>query len=216
MQTHKQAAADLNFAGRIFMETAAGVAVASLGQIVDGYAVVFGREGVINLRLLELDERLEFLRLVRAARRCVEQRFGPTVVFEHGASCSGTNVSCGVNRIHLHIVPFRGSALKDELGRTFQCKATASTIEQILGSLSSWSEDCPYFWVEDAKEVSLFSYGEKRESQVVRRAIARLVGLDDRWNWREYPTQEAAERVAQFLSSGLVLQPTNQLQAAVA
>src|SRR6266498_4722596 len=139
---------DMNFDGRIFMESASGTAVASLGQIVEGYAVVFGREDRISLRGLEKGDRREFLRFVRAARQRVEQRFGPTVMFEHGASCAGTDVSCGVNRIHIHIVPYTRPNLKNEIEKTFQCTATASTIEQMLEKLRSWEIDKPYFWIE--------------------------------------------------------------------
>ena len=75
----------------------------------------------------------------------------------------------------------------------------SSTIEQMLDELSSWETGRPYFWIEDRSGVFLFSYGEKRESQVVRRVIANQVGMDDRWNWREFPTQEEAECVAKEL-----------------
>lgn len=194
---------NMDFDDRIFMENASGVAVVSLGQIVEGYAVVFGREDRISLRSLDNHDRRHFLRFVRSARQRVEQRFGPTVMFEHGASCAGTNVSCGVDRIHVHIVPYTSRSLKNELKKAFQCVATASTIEQMLQQLSSWGIVRPYFWIEDRDGVSLFSYGKKRESQVVRRVIARHVGMDERWNWREHPTQDAAERVAKDLLTDL-------------
>ena len=205
---------DMNFDGRIFMESASGTAVASLGQIVEGYAVVFGREDRISLRGLEKGDRREFLRFVRAARQRVEQRFGPTVMFEHGASCSGTNVSCGVNQIHVHIAPYSGRPLKNEIEKSFQHKATGQTTDQMLEKLSSWGIDRPYFWLEDRGGVFLFSYGEKRESQVVRRVIAQQVGMDEQWNWREYPTQELAERVAKELLTGIALRPVDQLHPA--
>ena len=80
--------------------------------------------------------------------------FGITdVMFEHGASRAGTDVSCGVNRIHVHIVPYTGDSLKNEIGKTFKCRATAATIEQILEKLSSWDIDRPYFWIEDGEGV---------------------------------------------------------------
>jgi len=197
------------------MENSSLIAVASLGQLVEGYAVVFGEEDRISLRSLGKDERREFLRFLRSARQRVEQRFGPTVMFEHGASCAGTNVSCGVNRIHVHIVPYTGGRLKNEIGKSFQCKASISTIEQMLAELGSWETEAPYFWIEEGGGVFLFSYGEKRESQVVRRVLARQVGMDDRWNWREYPTQEAAERVAKELSTSVAPPSPDQLHAAV-
>lgn len=190
---------NINLDGRIFMENASSIAAASLGQIVEGYAVVFGREDRISLRSLENDDRRDFLRFVRTARQCVGQHFGSTVMFEHGASCAGTNVSCGVNRIHVHIVPYTGRPLNTEIEKAFQCTAISSTIEQMLETLSAWESNSPYFWIEEGGKVFLFSYGEKRNSQVVRRVIAQQVGMDDRWNWREYPTQEAAESVAREL-----------------
>jgi diadenosine tetraphosphate (Ap4A) HIT family hydrolase len=206
---------NMNFEGRLFMESVAGIAVASLGQIVEGYAVVFGMEDIINLRSLEEDGQREFLRFVRSARQRVEQRFGPTVMFEHGASCAGTNVSCGVNRIHVHIVPYTGRPLQNEAGKAFQCKASTLTIEQMLESLRSWETDSPYFWIEDGGKVFLFSYGAKRESQVLRRVIAQQVGMADRWNWREYPTQEAAEWVARELLNGAAESSVDRLHAVV-
>jgi diadenosine tetraphosphate (Ap4A) HIT family hydrolase len=198
---------NINFDGRIFMEDASGIAAASLGQIVEGYAVVFGRENCISLRSLEKDDQREFLHFVRTVRQRVEQHFGPTIMFEHGAACAGTNVSCGVNRIHVHVVPYTGRPLNKEIAKTFRCVATTSTIEQMLERLSSWETDTPYFWVEEGSEVFLFSYGEKRESQVVRRIIAQQVGMENRWNWREHPTQEAAEWVARELLTSVAPGP---------
>ena len=206
---------NMNYEGRIFMENPSLIAVASLGQIVEGYAVVFGREESISLRSLEKDERREFLRFLRTARQRVEQRFGPTVMFEHGSSCAGTDVSCGVNRIHVHIVPYAGRVLKNEMEKSFQCKSSTSTIEQMLEKLNSWETEAPYFWIQESGRVFLFSYGEKRESQVVRRIIARQVGMDARWNWREYPTQEAAEWVAKELSTSVAPPSLDRLHAAI-
>jgi len=202
---------NMNFEGRVFMENPSGIAVASLGQIVEGYAVVFGRQHKLSLRSLEKDDRREFLRFVRAARKRVEEHFGPTVMFEHGASCTGTNVSCGVNRIHLHIVPYTSRSLKNEIKKMFECQEIASTIEQILEKLRCFDVDSPYFWIEEGGSVFLFSYGEKRESQVVRRVIAQQVGMDEQWNWRDYPTQEVAERVAKELSADVTMQQLGPL-----
>jgi len=116
----------------------------------------------------------------------------------------------------VHIVPYAGRPLKKEIERTFQCTATTSTIEQMLEELSSWETDEPYFWIEDGRGVFLFSYGEKRESQVVRRVIAKQVGMDDRWNWREFPMQEEAECVAKELLSGVPLPPRDRVDATLA
>lgn len=197
------------------MKSEAGMAVASLGQIVVGYAAVFGRKDKISLRDLEDKERGEFLCLVRMARRRVEQRFGQTVMFEHGAVCSNTKVSCGVNRIHVHVVPYAGRSLKNELEKQFRCTATAPTIEQMWEKMNSWGTEKPYFWIEEGGEVFLFSYGKKRESQVIRRVLAAQVGLPERWDWRQYPTHEVAERVARELLVDRALEPRKQLPAVV-
>jgi diadenosine tetraphosphate (Ap4A) HIT family hydrolase len=212
--TNLQVDRDLNFAGRVFMENAAGIAVASLGQIVEGYSVVFGRADRISLRNLGKGDRSDFLRFLRCARERVEGRFGPTVMFEHGASCAGTDVSCGVHRVHVHIVPYTGCSLKNQIAEQFRCAAATATIDQIWGELESWDIDRPYFWIEDGGVIYIFSYGEKRESQVLRRVIARQVGIAERWNWREYPTQEVAERVAKELSTGVAM-PLHRLHAAL-
>ena len=199
------------------MEDVAGIAAASLGQIVEGYAVVFGAKNKINLRTLEMKERRNFLNFVQKARKCVERHFGPTVMFEHGACSAGTNVSCGVDRMHVHLVPCNGHTLIEEIEKKYNCCAITATIEQMLEKLNDWENDRPYFWIDDGAQVFLFAYGEKRESQVVRRAIAKQFGKGECWNWREYPTQEAAEDVAKILlADSERLHPLDQLQAALA
>jgi hypothetical protein len=193
------------------MESSSGLAVASLGQIVEGYVAVFGMEDRISLRSLEKNYRRTFLRFLRAVRQRVEQRFGPTLMFEHGASCVDTDVSCGVNQIHVHIVPYAGRALKSELKKLFRCTATFSTIEEMLEDLACWHAENPYFWLEEHGHISLFSYGVRRESQVVRRVLAKEVGMPECWNWREYPTHESAKRVAKELLNASP-QPFDPLQ----
>jgi diadenosine tetraphosphate (Ap4A) HIT family hydrolase len=195
---------NIDFEGRIFMEGAEGIAVASLGQIIEGYAVVFGPAHQINLRDIDKDERQNFLNFVQKVRQRVEHHFDSTVMFEHGACSPGTNVSCGVDRMHVHIVPMDGVSLIEELGKRYKRVAIFETVEEMLCNMCTWEKDHPYFWVENEGQVFLFAYGEKRESQVVRRAIAAQVGLSRQWNWREFPTQELAEKVAKRLSTGII------------
>lgn len=207
---------NMNFAGRVFMESPAGIALASLGQIVEGYVVVFGAQNRINLRMLGKKGQSDFLIFLKSVRARVEQHFGPTVMFEHGAASAATNVSCGVDRMHVHIVPYIGRSLKRELEKKYKCGATVLTIEQMLEELSNWESDSPYFWIEEHLQTVLFSYGEKRESQVVRRVIAEQVGMIERWNWREYPTDEVAQRVAKKLSANLNCDSLSRLHATCA
>jgi hypothetical protein len=188
-----------SFEGRIFLQDAGNVAVASLGQIVEGYAVVFGNEHQINLRSLKLIERRDFLDFVLKVRQHIELHFGSTIMFEHGACSPGTRVSCGVDRMHVHVVPFDGSSLIESIEKKYRCLAITATVEQMLEKMSDWQNDRPYFWIDEGSHVFLFSYGEKRESQVVRRAIAEQAGMGSRWNWREFPTQDAAERLTKKL-----------------
>ena len=190
---------DLN--NRIFMRDPSGIAVASLGQLVEGYAVAFGHEDKINLLSLERSERCEFLEFVRNVRERVQKHFGRTIMFEHGAVCAGTAVSCGVNRVHVHVVPYNRDTLTNEIKREFQCIASASTIEEMLDELRSWDTARPYFWIEEGGKVFLFSYGEHRQSQAVRRVLARKLGIADRWDWRTHPTVETAERIAKELAT---------------
>jgi hypothetical protein len=129
-------------------------------------------------------------------------------MFEHGACSAGTNVSCGVDRMHVHIVPFSAGSLIEEIEKVYKCCAITETVEDMLKKLNDWN-DRPYFWINDGNNVYLFSYGEKRESQVVRRAIANLTGKDELWNWREYPTQEIAEKIAKELSAEMHIEDTN-------
>jgi len=194
------AVSDLDLSSRIFLKGRHCVAVASLGQIVEGYAVVFGSEKYINLRDYPPADASEFLRFIYFARMRVENCYGPTVMFEHGASLTGSAVSCGVNRVHLHIVPVHFRSLREHLEETFRREGSVPTLEEGICRLKNSDASEPYFWVEEQGQVHLFSYGEQRESQVVRRALAEQMGLGDRWDWRKYPTQGAAERVAERLS----------------
>jgi diadenosine tetraphosphate (Ap4A) HIT family hydrolase len=190
---------ELSCSSRVFMESATGIAMASLGQIVEGYTVVFGRGAETSLRDLTEVDCLLFLRFVGSVRERVEKSFGPTIMFEHGACPGDAKVSCGVNRMHIHIVPYTDRSLISEVALKFECVARLPAVEEMLRQLRAWDAQKPYFWIKNADGVFLFSYGAKRESQLMRQFIAERLGVPQQWNWREYPTQELAERVANTL-----------------
>jgi ATP adenylyltransferase len=177
-----------------FLSDPAAIAVASLGALVDGWALVFPRRHVLALAEMTPLEWTAFDKTLTTVRNRLESKYGPVVLFEHGSAGSGRTAACGVNHAHMHVV-----ALDLDL------RQAIARIDDQVGSFS-WrpSNDRPvtvpahdYIFLLD-KSGSWISHSTHLPGQVVRRAIAFALG-DPNWNWKENLQEERMLRVAEKL-----------------
>jgi diadenosine tetraphosphate (Ap4A) HIT family hydrolase len=172
------------FERRVICESPYAFSVPTLGQIVEGYCLIFSKRGVLNLTCLEMEERRGVLDMLAVLGNAVHACYSSPIVFEHGSAVRRDEVGCGIDHAHLHVVPgFRAVDVARLLNR--RC----SFVKQ-HASLRKWLTDAsevrsPYVLLGSLDgPVAEYAYEEKRESQCVRRILAYLAGRPNDWDWR--------------------------------
>ena len=170
---------DLNKHEPLMIESNAGYVVPSIGAMVEGWLLVFPKRHVLALSELTNDEWVEFQSLVGLARASSEGEFGPTILFEHGSAGVGRAAACGVNHAHMHVVPLKIdlraaiSECSKDVG-TYEWSRVTDRPDSVLEQDYLYVSDDTGDWVARSSWLP---------GQVVRRAIARFLGLEV-WDWK--------------------------------
>jgi ATP adenylyltransferase len=177
-----------------FLSDDAGIAVASLGAFVDGWALVFPRRHVLALAEMTSAEWSSFDAMLATARGNLESVYGNVVLFEHGSAGSGRTAACGVNHAHMHIVALDVdlrqaiAQIAHEVG-TFVWSASEGRPDSVPGQDYIFLSDNTGSWI---------SHSTHLPGQVVRRALAATLG-HRQWDWKENLQEERMLSVAETL-----------------
>lgn len=154
-------------------------AIASYGAFVPGWTIVVPPAHVPSTTALSREAGREFANFRSDVGALIESRLGPYVMFEHGAADFSRPAGCGVDHAHVHMVP-----LDIDLRR-----AIADLEEPDLDLAWERVDGLPvhrpgsdYIWVCDSTGAWI-AYTYSQPSQVVRRALARHLGVDQ-WDWK--------------------------------
>lgn len=164
----------------VIRETPGGLrALASYGGFVPGWAIIVPPEHVPSTAMLSADARIKFDQMREEIGRLLEDRAGRYVMFEHGAADFLRPAGCGVDHAHVHLVPL------DLNLREAIAELRDPDLDLDWRPVLDWPEPRhghDYIWVCD-RTGSWINYTTQQPSQVVRRAIARALGVSQ-WDWK--------------------------------
>lgn len=170
------------------------VCVPSLGSIVPGWVLVTPKRAMLNMAQLSQFESEELPWFFERVRNRVEEAFGPTCAFEHGAQAEGSATGCGVDQAHLHIVPISFEALFAEVRQHAAWTASSFCLPAQVDFATR-----EYLWVSD-KDRAYVAYPTQPVSQFFRRAVAIVSGLAGRWDYRTNHFHEHIAETKQALA----------------
>ena len=142
-------------------------AIASIGALVEGWTLVVPHAHDFSLR--KDYKNSAFKDAVHQVVSKVERVYGPSVLFEHGASHQGSLTSCGTDHAHLHIVPLNFSLLPEILQNDLEWN------EVSVSSLASIPEHTEYLFYSENTNSDLRGFLhilEEPISQYFRKLIA--------------------------------------------
>ena len=168
------------FYDRPLFETAQFVVLPSLGSIVPGWLLIVPKLKVARFADLPTSTETKLMQLVLQLGARTSIRFGKPYLFEHGGYV-GSDVSCGVDQAHLHLVPLDFDLLevaRREPDQTWKkCRnPLCPPPDKELGE---------YLFVSSL-DVAFASEVTKPVSQWFRRLIARESGKPNEWNYKEH------------------------------
>lgn len=179
-------------------ESQSFVAVPSLGSLVEGWLLVVPRQHFISIGALTPALLEEFTHFKQDVSARLSSLYGDTCAFEHGPYAPNREIGCGVDHAHVHLVPL-GFDLVD---------AASTQLPEATWRPASWSEcsrvaakGLDYLFVEQPVGAGRLAVARQFGSQVLRRAIASMIGRPDEFNWRDHRHEANIAKTINRLSS---------------
>lgn len=154
------------------------IVVPTLGMLVPGWLLIITKEHYLNMSLVPDDFYPELEEIKKAVRLKLKEKFGSTVVFEHGPGRPGESSGCGIDHAHWHVVPLSFDLLP-ELETRFPCRRIANTLE-IKRGLNNTNT---YIFYENQIEEAYLFLANGLPCQFFRRLIAEKIGKSEHWDW---------------------------------
>lgn len=161
-------------------ETKNWLAISDLKPIVPGHSLIVSRTHQLCLRETPNSLWSEFESLVEETRATLENQFGPTFLFEHGA-VREHRVGLCVTHCHLHLIPANAPVIDwlDELEGNL-----SFGVGGIVESLQQSQDAYLYFQNATGEQFLLDQITTPIPSQFIRRKLAGYLELPE-WNWKQ-------------------------------
>jgi len=169
--------------------------VPTLGSLVPGWLLLIPRTPVLSVaRLGEVERRAAFNLASELSEHLIA--FGPQrLLLEHGPNREESNVGCGVDQAHLHVV-----VTSSDLFGIVLCDPDVHWEEvSVRDPWHGLSKRQEYYLISNF-ERSYVGFAAKSQSQYFRRKIAQAIGKSDCWDYRSWPHYEHAQRTIQYFA----------------
>lgn len=155
----------------------------ALGSLVDGYILIVTKEHINSMSDLGKKEITEYLELIDRYREKFYKVYGRyPIVFEHGTPKIHSKMrASSVTHAHTHIINHNYIA-EDKIIKKIGFKEINS-----IGEINNKKNYISYI---NPLGVNMVSYIFSPESQLMRREIAKDLGIDDQFSWKEYSFME--------------------------
>jgi hypothetical protein len=131
------------------------------------------------------DEFEELGTSISIACEMVRRNFGEPTVFEHGPCFPGTPVGCGIDHLHIHVVPLPFS-LKQAASALFPAIEWKPLLD-LSETRCLYGSNIPYALVKGPESGMFWCRPIKDTRQMFRRVIAGMLGVQDQFDYAEFP-----------------------------
>jgi ATP adenylyltransferase len=168
----------------VLWEDQSFVAMPTRGALLPGWTLVVSKEHYLCAGSLDSEGRRALFEFVETTRRRVENAFGPCTTFEHGPAVRNTSVGCGVDHLHIHVVPLPFS-LTEATSSVAPVTWKILDQEEALGQLHS--EALSYSFVSEPGQTTKIAAPSPAIRQLFRRAIAKRLGVPNQFDYQSFP-----------------------------
>lgn len=189
---------------RVILESPAFALVPSLGPLVPGHVLLCPKQHVKSFALLESSLAQEYQEIKEITIRLLREQYGGEVhLFEHGMSKKSGRHLCTVSHAHLHLLPLPEYINSISLP---EGQASYDGSLEMLGKLAYNKEYILY----ESPEAGRFIFLDEEsslESQYMRKVIAKALGNEAIWNWRDFPNARLTDMTWAQLSHLVASRP---------
>jgi len=157
----------------------------SRGSLVPGWVLVVAKRHTLCSGAITSSELTELLDCVAVARDLVRKNFGEPTLFEHGPSRSGLALGCGIDHLHLHVVPLSFSLKRATTTRFPEVKW--KEISDLSGTSSLFASNLSYGLVHEPDSSMSWCHPPKHVRQFFRKVIAAELGIPEQFDYTQFP-----------------------------
>jgi diadenosine tetraphosphate (Ap4A) HIT family hydrolase len=190
----------------VLLESENFIALPTKGSLIEGWLLIVPKNHFIAMGSLYQALWKELKEFVTLVSTFLEERYSKPILFEHGPSCTGRRIGCGVDHAHFHLVPLKSSITKHAIKRI-----GPPTIVSMISFWSGvplstyYSRGIDYLFLhEKGKDVSIW-LSPVQESQIFRRIIAAELGIPDEYDYRNFHFKSNVIKTVRKLSNSVYL-----------
>lgn len=184
--------------GRIIAECDGWVLLPTVGCFTPGYCLFMPLDHADAAADLKPSELTEVESAAERMRDHVSAAFGPTILAEHGSRGCQLGAGC-CTHCHLHLIPVPEP---DAVTEAYRATGADPVLLTGLADLPS-AVDGPYLYLSPRPGQHLLWQADSRFArQYVRRVCARLHGVADRYDWRDFAFESNQRMTVEILRPG--------------
>lgn len=175
----------------IIEETKNFIIMPAEGALVEGYLMLVSKKHIYSMAELNGIEKEEYLSIIEKYRNIFFKNYNKfPIIFEHSTSIKNKS-SSSVSHAHTHIVNHNFMNEQDIIDKL--------KLYKINKKFDLEKNDKPYIFYINQEGEFFITYDFKPVSQLMRRYISKDLGIDNKYNWREYPFTENIIKTIEML-----------------
>lgn len=178
------------------------VCTPTVGALVEGYVLTIPKNHAICSGELSSELIEEYWEFTTDVANKIEDSCGQTIIFEHGPNNSNTQVGCGVDHAHLHIVPFKEPVI-DEVNQINSSPIQWHSIDNIQEVKHTYESGEEYLLFRNQSGDLMLGTSLTISSQLFRRAIATINGCPEKFDWNSHPFKSNVESTVECFNHSL-------------
>ncbi|MBW2996603.1 HIT domain-containing protein [Candidatus Woesearchaeota archaeon] len=190
---------------RVIKETDNFFTIPTLGQFVEGYLLIIPKNHYTCFGALPDNLLKEYSILKKEIGEIYELVYEKPIYFEHGPPDSNKRGGCCVDHAHMHVIP-KNINLVPEIARHFNVQK----LKYITELRTKYRNGANYLFFENTEGEMYACDVDLVPSQYLRQVIAIKLGMNDKWDWRQYPffhnIKKCQERLTEVCLNGLKIQ----------
>ena len=185
---------------KIIYESDNFVVVPTLGSLVEGWLLIVTKEHFLCMGALPDTFRKEIEAVVDFTSNAITHSFNTPTIFEHGPSREGSDIGCGIDHAHLHLVPLKFSLLAQARKSKELNELVWSHSRDDFHQLQNLHrQGKSYLYIKEPNSESVYCTPEAVPCQSLRRIIARTIGIESAYDYNKYHFESNVERTIRTL-----------------
>ena len=180
----------------LILETKNFIVVPTMGSLLEGWCLIISKFHVISTGALNDSFFTELNELIKHVKCSLNDLNKDVFVFEHGPSQPNQIVGCGIDHLHIHMVPVDFNLFeKSKLYTPFNWVKVGC----LTDTKNFFSQQLPYLYIQLPNEERYITTHQRIPNQFFRRVIASELGIADKYDWKlDYGTENIKKTLSVF------------------